>query len=276
MGTYFIFSDECGEYCEEKTLKKLKAHPYYIRSALIISSDEWKFINNKMKYLKRKLFGPIINNYEIKWSYLWNKRCYERRGEAIPENKPYYFLNGIKYNDLIKYVDKILGYLSDLEYCKIILTITPNLESSRNLYEIYRWHIESIMQRIEMELELDSKNLGVLFIDPLSTDKNKLLRNIYYDLYKDNFFIEHKCIKDSLNIEYSHHSVCIQIADYIAGSFDGFMKGFAKSTEIFASRIKPLLRRGKNQEILGYGIREVPSNKKVREKINKKLLILTE
>lgn len=270
MGTYFVFSDEYGEYCEEKTPKKLKAHPFYIRSALIISSDEWKKINNKINYLKRKTFGEAISEDEIKWSYLWNKKWYEERGEEMPKNKPYYFLNDIKYNNLIGYVDKNLGLLSDLDYCKIILTITLNKECPRSLYEIYKWHIESIMQRVEMELA--PENLGILFIDPVSTDKNTLLRNIYHDLYQNNFFINHKCIKDSLNIEYSHHSVCIQMADYIAGCFGGFIKGYPKSTEIFANRIKPLLRCDEHNKILGYGIREVPSNEKVREEINNKLL----
>jgi hypothetical protein len=275
MGTYFIFSDECGEYCEEKSAKKLRIHPYYIRSALIISADEWIKVNNKIRGLKSSMLANLpSNDYEIKWSYLWNKRCYERKGEPIPESKPYHFLNSIKHDKLIGFVDKSLGLLSEIEYCKIILTITFNEGCLINLYEIYRWHIEAIMQRIEMELE--PNNLGVLFIDPVSTDKNKLFRDIYHDLYKENFFIKHKCIKDSLNIEYSHHSVGIQIADYIAGCFGGFMKGFPESTGIFARRIKPLLRCDNYKKILGYGIREIPRGENVREEIKRKIFNILE
>lgn len=273
MGTYFIFSDEYGEYNEEKSPKILKAHPYYIRAALIISSEEWKAINNKMRILKEGILAPYINikRHEIKWSYMWNKRCYEEKNELIPENKPYHFLNNIKYDDLFIFIDQVLEVLSGLKYCKVILTITVNKECSIKLYELHRWHIEAIMQRVEMELEPD--NLGIVFIDPVSTEKNKLLRNIYHDLYINNFFIEHKCIKDSLNIEHSHHSVCIQIVDYIAGCFGGFMKGFQQSTALFNKRIRPFLRCSKENNILGYGISEVPRNNYIREIIAKKLIL---
>ena len=55
-------------------------------------------------------------------------------------------------------------------------------------------------------------------------------------------------------MEYSHHSVGIQLADYIARAFLGFLKGYKNSKEIFINRIKPLLQNI-NGEIMGYGIR---------------------
>ena len=271
MSTYFIFSDECGECCGNLRPKSLRAHPYYIRSALIVSSEEWKAINNRMRYLKKSMLNLSPNNYEIKWSYLWNKKSYERKGEEIPQSKAFYFLNDIEYDTLIDFVDKALGILSEISYCRIILTVTFNRNHSEDIYKIYRWHIQDIMQRIEMELA--PNNLGVLFIDPVSTDKNKLFRDVYHDLYRNDLFInEYTCIKDSLNIEYSHHSVGIQIADYIAGCFSGFLRGFKVSTGMYSKRVTPFLRCDENNNILGYGIREVPRNNIIREEINKRSL----
>lgn len=40
MSIFFGFSDECGSYQIEKTQKFLKVHPFYIRSSLLIKTDE--------------------------------------------------------------------------------------------------------------------------------------------------------------------------------------------------------------------------------------------
>jgi len=88
---------------------------------------------------------------------------------------------------------------------------------------------------------------------------------------KGDFIQHYSHIKDSLNLEYSHHSVGIQFADYVAGSFGGFLKGYEKSKEIFNKRIRPYLRTGRNREILGFGIMEVPTSDKVRTHIMEKL-----
>ncbi len=106
----------------------------------------------------------------------------------------------------------------------------------------------------------------------LTLRRNKLFRNIYFDLYQQGDFIQnYSHIVDSLNLQYSHHSLGIQFADYIAGSFGGFLKGYENSKKIFKNRIRPYLRAGDNNEILGFGIREVPKNKEVRAYIKKKL-----
>ena len=88
---------------------------------------------------------------------------------------------------------------------------------------------------------------------------------------RGDFIREYSHIKDSLNLEYSHHSTGIQFADYIAGSSGGFLKEYPKSKEIFNVRVMPYLRTGDKGEILGYGIIEIPKNKKVRAYIKKKL-----
>lgn len=169
-------------------------------------------------------------------------------------------MKGIGFNKLIGFVYSLLMLLSDLSYIKIIITVTSNRDCPRiKENEIYKMYIQEIMQRIEMELQNKEENLCVLFIDPISKEKNKIFRNIYFRLYQNGDFIEHYShIKDSLNIEYSHHSVGIQLADYIAGSFGGFLKSHQISKNIFNNRKRPYLRIGDNGEILGFGIREVP------------------
>lgn len=121
------------------------------------------------------------------------------------------------------------------------------------------------MQRLEMELRFDDGNLGVLFIDPVSNEKNEMFRQIYYDLFENGDLLKYKFIKDSLNIENSHHSVGIQIADYISGVFSSILKASDKNdysigTKMFYDYVHPNLRRDSLGEIHGFGIREVPRN----------------
>ena len=102
--------------------------------------------------------------------------------------------------------------------------------------------------------------------------ETKLFQEIYKDIFLNDYFIkEYKNLKDTLNFEPSHHSVGIQLADYLAGCFNGFMKGFDRSTEIFKNIIYPLVRKNPNEDTLGWGIIEIPTNNKIRKNLRKKL-----
>jgi hypothetical protein len=96
--------------------------------------------------------------------------------------------------------------------------------------------------------------------------KNKYFRDIYSELFLNGDFIkEYNHIKDSINIEFSHHSVGIQIADYISGVFGAFLKGidnkgYTRGANMFKEKVYPHLRKSPSGLIMGYGIREVPSS----------------
>lgn len=64
MATCFCFSDECGDYNLGMTSRQLARHPYYIRSTLLIDSNEWKKLSSSFKNLKEKygipLFAPAV------------------------------------------------------------------------------------------------------------------------------------------------------------------------------------------------------------------------
>jgi len=261
VSTYFAFSDESGEYKQNRSEKFIKSSPYYIRATLLILASDWKELNTKFRNNKEKFNLPLEK--EIKWSYIWPLKQYLEYGQSIPEKKPFYFLKDKDYNEIIKFIDSSLKFLSELNYVKIIITVTSNKHcktASRN--DIYKWHIQDQMERIEMELQKQEDNLCVFFIDSITEKNNKLLRDSYFDLYQNGDFIErYSHIIDSLNIEYSHHSSGIQFVDYIVGSFRGFLRGYENSKEIYKNRIRPYLRTGNNNEILGYGIKEVPTNK---------------
>lgn len=268
--TYFCFSDECGDYKPNMNANQLRIHPYYIRATLIINSNEWKSLNNKFKVLKNKYGLPITK--ELKWSNLWALRNFQKNNKPIPNNHEIKYLENVEYNSLIDFVDETLGLVNGLHEKKIIATFTKNTcDCKTNEKSMLSFHLQEHMQRVEMELQEDKGNLAVIFFDPVSNAKNELFRQIYNDLFENGDFVEdYKSIKDSLNIENSHHSVGIQITDFISGAFSSILKAsssinYSKGVKMFFEHVYPNLRRSRDGVIEGYGIREVPKNPSTRK-----------
>ncbi len=261
MSIFFGFSDECGSYQIEKTKKYLRVHPHYIRSTLLINADEWKQLNRLFIDLKIKYGLPVEK--EIKWAYLWQLRSFQRNKQIIPDIKDFKFLENYDFYDIINFVEECLNLLNCIEYKKIIISHTDNENCSKVKDEMMlKMHLQEHMQRIEMQIQTKrEENLAVLFFDPVSEKTDKFLRDIYFDLYNSGDFIQsYKHIKDSLNIEHSHQSVGIQIADYISGSFSAFLKGrsssnYERGKEMFYKCVYPHLRTYLGT-VWGAGIRE--------------------
>jgi len=153
--------------------------------------------------------------------------------------------------------------------------VTFNQEIACDIEEkhIKKWHIQEIMQRVQMEIQSDSGNLGILFLDPPSSSKElKEFQEIYREIFlNDQFIEEYANLKDAINFEPSHHSIGIQLADYLAGCFKGFLCGYQKSSRIFEEIVYPLLRKDTQDNPVGYGIREVPKDENLRKQIEQKL-----
>ena len=261
--TYFCFSDENGDYKKNMTPKQLRSHPFYVRTTLIMNAGEWKKLNSNFRGLKDKYNIP--RGKEIKWSYLWSLRYYMKTGKEIPEKQEFKFLENYDYHDLIDFVADCLSLIHEIKEKKVVITFTKNDNGSYiNEKSMLAMHLQEHMQRIEMELQVDDGNLGVLFFDPISHEKNEMFREIYNELFENGDFIENY----SLNIENSHQSVGIQIADYISGAFSAILKSdlgdYSLGIKMFNENIKPYLRTYQGN-IYGVGIREVPRSNGVRK-----------
>jgi hypothetical protein len=268
--TYFCFSDECGDYKPNMTVNQLRNHPYFIRTTLLMNSNEWKAFNNNFRQLKTKYSLPL--DKELKWANLWTLRNFQINNKEIPAKYNIKYLENVDYHTLIDFVDEALALLNSLNEKKIIATYTKNSNVAViNEKSMMSFHLQEHIQRLEMELQVDEGNLGILFIDPVSNEKNEMLRQIYYELFEGGDFIQkYKLIKDSLNIENSHHSVGIQIADYISGAFSSILKAtivndYSRGVKMFNDYVHPNLRKDMSGKIQGYGIREVPRSKTNRD-----------
>ena len=159
-----------------------------------------------------------------------------------------------------------------LAYARVILTVTDNGRCQRIAEaNLYRMHLQEAMQRIEMELD-NTSDICVVFVDAISPAQNRHLRDAYYGIYRDGDFIKrYRHILDCLNLVYSHQSIGIQIADFVAGCFSGFLRGYPEADRLFKSYIAPILRTGRNGNVVGYGVREVPRHDVFRSELREKL-----
>lgn len=269
---YFAFSDECGLYQTAPSEKTKKAHPFYIRATFLMHGSDWKLLNRQFNELKENLLGLNLKQ-EIKWSDVQLLKEYEKNGKAIRSSGLRSFLTDLSSDTLLKFIQKSIGFLATLDYCKIILSVTFN-EKHYNCKQpsMMRFHLQEHLQRIQMEIQNCDQNLAVIFFDPVSKKQDDVLREAYFHLFKNGDFIkEYSHVKDSINFESSHHSVGVQIADYLAGCFPHFLKGYHPGCSIFMGKILPRIRAKSNGNVLGYGIIEVPKNEEVRAWIKKKI-----
>lgn len=267
---YFAFSDECGKYKNNPSKKFLRANSLHLRATFVIKGDDWIALNSNFTKLKEKYGFPIEK--EIKWSYLWKLKKIKNESKIILPDNPVYFLKDFQLSTILNFINESIGLIAKLTYIKIIITITQNTENNYiKEISLLKMHIQDTIQRIEMELQYDQNNLCIIFFDPVSDEMNKYFRNIYHDMYESGDFIKkYSHIKDSINLEYSHHSAGIQIADYIAGATNGFFREFKESTQIFNEIIRSFIRKDREDNPLGWGIIEIPKNEEFRKRLKEK------
>lgn len=272
MGTYFLFSDECGAYIPEPNEGFLSSHPYYVRTSLLVPSSEYRDLCQSYIELKHQFDLPAEK--EIKWSNQWTLRKIQKSGDELSKSHDLYFLKDYDYHKLIDFVENSIDLVSRISGVTVLTSVTRNHANWKMTKKrCYEMHIENHMQRVQFEMENNGYNIAVMFFDSVNDKTDRLLRDIYADLTRINRFkVEFSHIKDSLNIEHSHQSIGVQMADLVAGAVNSFFKAqnspnnYERGLKMFKESIKPRLRCV-DGEICGFGIMEIPRNSHLRRQI---------
>jgi len=265
--TFFAYSDEFGSYKENMPEKHLLAHPYYIRSVILLPCNEWKSLELHISRLKRKHRLPLDG--EVKWAHLWSLRSYQKDAKDIPTKHPCHFLRDIDYHVLISFVDDVLAYYAGLQQIRILFTITDNRALGHyTAARLYEMHLMNIAQRLQYELQA-SGSLAVLFFDSVGQSVDKLLKDAWHSISSGSDYVsKYTCIKRSAYIEYSHQSPGMQVSDYVAGAIGSYIKAhalgrqasYARGIAMFENYVKPSLRRSpRNGDLIGWGALNVPT-----------------
>jgi len=108
MSTFFVFSDEAGEYRRDRTDKFIQINPDYCKASIITDAADWKWLRDELCDLKESIL-KIAPDKEVKWSYLWSLYKSRKNKTPISQDKPYYFLRNHPDALLKKYVETAIN-----------------------------------------------------------------------------------------------------------------------------------------------------------------------
>lgn len=280
MPVFFAFSDESGKYKKERTEKFISKNPYYCRSAFLLEAGDWIKLKSEFNLLKKRLLG-LSHKQEVKWSYIWSLYKHIQKGEKIPQNRPYFPLGNHPLDELVDFIRQALQLLKDCPSCRVMLTVTFNDRKKTKPLEtkkIIALHVSHLFGLAEEEMRKIPESVCVFFLNREESLLEKYLKEAFFEIFGKRGPQRYPRLKDSLNFEYLPQSFGGQLADYYAGLFNGCLRFYPQSIDLFRNQVWPKILKVKN-EALGSGIKEIPENSKNRaflEKILKKILAVEE
>lgn len=253
----FVFTDECGVYEKIKSEKMIKAHPYYVRSNLMISLEDYNKIEDKITKLKDNLGLPQAT--EIKWSHM---------GTLLKNRDVGYDINLDKIKVYFRDVAKLIN---DCKSIKLYFTITKLSETNKiDKVKLIKMHLQNAYQKIEMEIGEDDKK-AIVIADDLNSENKKLKKELYKLAVSGDRFLDYKHIYKGLFVDYSDQCCGLQLADICAGIMTASLKYVDSEDEskykyqfaydLLTQYLFGKIRtddRGASCEVYGFGIKNIP------------------
>lgn len=258
--TYFVFTDEAGSYTKQPSESFRRSHPFYIRSSVRLSADDYRLFQNELQELNKDY--PIPIGEEIKWSDLWEIGKGKYRES---------FLRFITPDQLKGYYRKVFEHAAAKESLQFIFTITFLYiqHAYHSEPEILKFHLQEAMQRVQMDTKPDG--FATFIMDELNQEKVRQLKAACHRLTVEGDFVKYKNVYHGVLTESSALSGGIQLADFSAGVVNGYLRGallsrgqYTFATDLYRDYIAPRLRHHSQGRIIGYGIREVPKSQEIR------------
>ncbi len=262
---YLIFTDEAGAYKAQTTPDFCNRHPFYVRSNVMISMDDYMEFQKEMQTLNGMYEIPV--GEEIKWSDLWEKLRNRPRTPAIA---------AITEDRLKGYYRKVFECALQKDSLQYIFTIT-NVYEQYCFWEerhIYKFHLQEAFQRVQMDLS-PRNEFAVFIMDELNTETIKQIKAVCHEFTVNGDFIRnYGNVYHSILTESSNQSAGIQLADYAVGAMYGYLRrsfiapdNYAFATDMYNDYIYRKLRHSAMGSIMGYGIREVPKYSTLRQNL---------
>ena len=262
---YLVFTDEAGAYKGQTTPEFRKRHPFYVRSNVMISMDDYRDFQKETQTLNGMYEIPV--GEEIKWSDLWEKTRQRPRTVAIA---------AMSDTRLKGYYRKVLEYAAQKESLQYIFTLTNVYERYSLLDErhIYKFHLQEAFQRVQMDLS-SQNGFAVFIMDELDAETLKQIKSVCHEFTVNGDFIRnYGNVYHSVLTECSNQSAGIQLADYVAGAMYGYLRrsfiapdNYAFATDLYKAYIAEKVRHSATGNVMGFGVREVPSHTTYRQKL---------
>lgn len=263
MENYFIFTDEAGAYQKRPSDAHIRSHPFYIRSNVIMSINDYRQYQIAMQRINGEYEIPF--DEEIKWSDIWSKTKNNARNSLIEH---------MSVDRLKGYYCKVLKTATELESTVFMFTITDIVGRTCGLKPevVYAFHLQDAFQRIQMDMGSD--DFATFIMDELNYDTIKQIKAVCHEVTIKGDFVKYKNLYQGVLIENSLYSPGIQLADYVAGIMNGYLRrqmlkpdGYKFSFDMFNEYIEPNLRKHSNGTTVGYGIIDIPKRTPFRKQL---------
>ena len=262
---YFVFTDEAGAYKSQTTPEFRKRHPFYVRSNVIISMDDYRDFQKEIQTLNGMYEIPV--GEEVKWSDLWEKMRNRPRTAAIA---------AMSSDRLKGYYRKVLECASQKSSLQYIFTLTNVYEQYSLIAErhIYKFHLQEAFQRVQMDLRAQN-GFAVFVMDELNAETTKQIKSVCHEFTVNGDFIRnYGNVYHSVLTECSNQSVGIQLADYAAGAMYGYLRrsfiapdNYEFAADMYKDYIAGRIRQNAAGKVIGFGVREVPKHSQFSENL---------
>lgn len=260
MEAYFAFTDECGNYQKIRSEKFNRAHPFYVRSTVIMSFSDYLVLQKGMDTIKVSF--NVQPDVEIKWAHF---------GSALKGN-----YNKIPHRltpeQLKDYYAQALCLLISLKSATVYYTLTDN-NVIRQVDEtaLLKMHLQNAYQRVQSTVS-EKDGFAIVVADDLN-DKTKALKEAVYAMTLTGDYVQYSHIKKGLYIDFSNQCHGLQIADICAGVFTASAKYESVSEdekhkyecghELFFNyaykKTRNSFYHAPYYEVYKYGVKEVPN-----------------
>ena len=154
-----IFTDEAGAYNKRPNEEFRHSHPFYIRSNVRFSADDYRLFQNEIEELNKKYGIPVEE--EIKWSDLWEIHKGKYRAEFLKS----------KSEDALKgYYRRVFNRAVDKKSLEFIFTVTCVYTQScyQAEEEVLKFHLQEAMQRVNMDAQ--PNGFATIIMDELNPE----------------------------------------------------------------------------------------------------------
>ena len=252
---YFVFTDEAGVYQRRPSDAHVRSHPFYMRSNVLMSIDDYRQYQIDMQRIAGEYEIPF--DEEIKWSDLWSK----------PKNKPRNTLIARMTESRLRgYYRKVLETASEKASICFMFTATDIIGRTCDwrVEPIYKSHLQDAFQRIQMDMRAEN-GFATFVMDELNEETIKQIKAACHEFTVQGDFVDYKNLYQGVLIENSLYSPGIQLADYAAGVMNGYLRGkivspgnYQFASDLYNEFIQPNIRRHSNGRIVGYGVVDIP------------------
>ena len=258
---YYIFTDEAGAYNKRPSESFRRSHPFYIRANVRLSASDYRVFQREIQELNTKYGVPV--GEEIKWSDLWEISKGKYRAD---------FLKSFTPDKLKGYYRRFFNRVVDKPSLLFIFTVTcvytqPCYQAEN---EVLKFHMQEAFQRIQMDTRPD--RFATMIMDELNQDKVKQLKDACHRMMVEGDFVKYENVYHGVLTECSSQSTGIQLADYAVGIMNCYLRkhlmsrgDYTFATDLYTEFVLPHLRKHANGTIVGYGVREVPSDSSIRQ-----------